>query len=138
MKTLKPWTIYIWNYGEIVYAASPVVTRDGIKEIYKCAWTTSASQNDPNAEQLTEKKKLFRAKSFCKKQLSGTLNIIDWFGKKALDGNGNIDTSKLNELFATQAVRAEMYNKYPEDLWPEKKFPTKEITLEEAIEYQLA
>lgn len=134
---LKTWTIYLWQDGDIVRAAAPVVTRDGLKEIYRCAWTWRASINDLDAEQLTEKKKVWRAKNFCKKQLSGTLNIIDWFGKAALDSKGNIDTSKLNELFAMQAVRAEMQNKYPEDLWPEKKFPVKEITLKQAIAYQL-
>lgn len=134
---IKTWTIYLWEDGDIVYAAAPVVTKDGIKEIYRCAWSIRQSQNGLDQEVLTDKKKIWRAKNFCKKQLSGTMNIIDWFGKMALDGRGNIDNSKLNELFAIQATRAEAVNKYPEDLWPEKKFPTKEITLEKAREYQL-
>ena len=134
---LKPWTIYLWQDGDIYHAASPVVTKDGIKEIYRCAWATRDSSNELGVEQLTDKKKIWRAKNFCKKQLSGTLNILDWFGKKALDWKGNIDNSKLNELFALQAVRANTVNKYPEDLWPEKKFPTKDITLKQATDYQL-
>lgn len=127
----------MWQDGDITMAAAPVVTRDGIREIYRCGWSIRPDQTDATAEVLTDKKKIFRAESFCKKQLSGTMNIIDWFGKKALDSRGNIDTYKLNELFAVQAVRAEGQNKYPEDLWPEKKFPVKKITLQEAKNYQL-
>lgn len=121
----------MWNKDGVYHAASPVVTRDGIKEIYRCAWDTGYSD-------LNEKKKAWTAKNYCKKQLSGTMNIIDWFGKKALDMKGNIDKTRLNELFAMQAVMADKGNKYPEELWPEKKFPTKEITFEEARRLELA
>ena len=128
MKFLKPWTIYLWIKNETVKAASPIVTKDGIKEIYQCAW---------NAGQSPDKKDYFTAKSYCKKQMRGTMNILNWFGRKALNEKGNIDNKRLNELFGLQAVRADLVGKYPEDIFPEIKFPIKEITLEKARELKL-
>lgn len=133
---LKPWTIYLWSDASTVYAAAPVVTRDGLKEIYRCAWSTESLEGK-NVEK-TEKKRKWTAKSYCKRQLRGTMNILNWFGRKALDPRGNIDKTKLTDLFALQAYQAEKAGKYPEDLWPEIKFPTKEISYQEAQDYHLA
>lgn len=134
MKILKPWTIYLWKDNTTWHAGAPIVTKDGLKEIYRCAWSTESLEGK---NEKTEKKRDFIAKSYCKKQLRGTMNIINWFGKKALDWKGEIDKSRLNELFAVQAYQASKVNKYPEDLWPEIKFPVKEITPKEAKDLQL-
>jgi len=131
-KIIKPWTIYLWRNRDKMEGASPVVTKDGIKEIYCHGWEI---EKDPEAIRNESKHQEWRAKVKVKNLLNNTLNVINWYGKKVLDNKGNIDTEKLRYLEADTALRAVKNKVGMEDLYQIKKFPTKEITIQEAQEY---
>ena len=134
MKVLKPWTIYIWQNGDVVEAASPVVTKDGIKEIYCQGWEIEPNTNQRNNE---ERHRVWRAKIKAKNMLNNTLNMLNWYGKKCLDWNGNVDTEKVRALETDTAMRAQRMKLTMEDLYKIQKFPKKEITVDEAVELGL-
>jgi len=134
MKFLKPWTIYIWRNGDVVEGASPVVTKDGIKEIYQHGWEIEKVEG---AELNEDKHQFFRAKVKVKNLLNNTLNVINWYGKKVLNWNGEIDTDRLRALEADTALKAIKQKVGMEDLYKVQKFPKKEITVEEAFELGL-
>ncbi len=147
---IKPWTIYLWRNGDKYEGASPIITKDGIKEIFCHGWRI---EKDPEARRNEDKHNSFRAKIKVKNLLNNTLNVINWYGKKVLDDKGNISTEKLRILEANVAMQAVKSNerikilnknlpkgkKLEEvdmsDLYPIKKFPQEEITLKEAIKY---
>jgi hypothetical protein len=147
---IKPWTIYLWRNGDKYEGASPVVTRDGIKQIYCHGWEI---EKDPDVKRNEDKHQAWRAKIKVKNLLNNTLNVLNWYGKKVLDDKGNIDEIKLRLIetenamrIAKQNLRTEEINKkLPkdkqvetlslDDIYAIKKFPIKEITVEKALEY---
>lgn len=130
--TIKPWTIYLWRNGDKMEGASPVVTKDGIKQIYCHGWEI---EKDPEARRNEDKHQEWRAKIKVKNLLNNTLNVINWYGKKVLDNNGNIDTEKLRSLEAMNALKAVKQNVDIADLYPIRKFPKKDITIKEAYNW---
>lgn len=137
-KRIKSWVIYLWRNGDRMEGASPVATRDGIKEIYCHGWEI---EKDPEAKKNTKETMEWRAKIKVKNLLNNTLNVLNWYGKKVLDEKGDISTQKLREMEAKMAVQAYKQAQTTtldvqiDDLFPIKKFPTEDITLEQATEY---
>jgi hypothetical protein len=149
-KEIKPWTIYIWRNGDRMEGASPVVTKDGIKEIYCHGWYI---EKEEDVRLNEDRHQEWRAKTKVKNLLNNTLNVINWYGRKVLDFDGNIDTQKLRileskiavELFRQNDKISEVNKKLPkdkkvneldlDDIYPIKKFPQKEIDIKEAMEY---
>jgi len=147
---IKPWTIYLWRNEDKMEGAAPVITKDGIKEIYCHGWEI---EKDPEARLNEDRHKEWRAKIKVKNLLNNTLNVINWYGKKALNSKGNIDTEKLKQIEINIAIGLanqnekfiEINKKLPkdkkidlvdfDDVYPIKKFPTKDITREKAFEY---
>jgi hypothetical protein len=93
--------------------------------------------DDPS---LTRSKNSWKAKNECKKQLTNTLNAINWYGKGTLDEKGEIDIKKftINE-YKTQkgAVKGGVIVDISQ-VAPVKKFDTKVITAREAFDLQLS
>ena len=131
-KEIKSWTIYLWRNGDVYEGAAPVVTKDGIKEIYCQGWEI---EKVPDARLNEDRHQEWRAKINVKNLLNNTLNVINWYGKKVLDNRGEIDTEKLRALEAQTAFQAVKNNVDMEDLYKILKFPTKVITVQEAQEY---
>ncbi|MEO5367793.1 MAG: hypothetical protein H7831_15820 [Magnetococcus sp. WYHC-3] len=129
---IKPWTIYLWRRGDKMEGASPVVTKDGIKSIYAFGWEI---EKIPDAKRNELKHQEWRAKVNVKNLLNNTLNVINWYGKKVLDRQGNIDPMKFQQLEAAAAYQAVQNKVDMDDLYKIRKFPVKEITLEKAREY---
>lgn len=127
---LKSWIIYLWRNGDVMEGASAVVTRDELKEIYQHGWEI---EKVPEAQLNQEKHQVFRAKVKVKNLLNNTLNVINWYGKKVLDSRGEIDTEKLRCLEANTAMQAVKNKVSMEDLYKIRKFPQKEITVDEAV-----
>lgn len=139
IETPKTFMIYLWQEKDKYYGASPVMTIDGIKEVYCHAWEI---EKDPLAKRNEQKHQAWRAKIKVKNLLNNTLNVLNWYGKKALGPDGNIHTEKLRELEARAAMQsfkeAQKTGKDIDisDLYPIKKFPTKEITPQKAREFK--
>lgn len=149
-KVIKPWVIYLWRNGDKMEGAAPVVTKDGIKEVYCHGWEI---EPDPLAKRNEDKHKEWRARVKVKNLLNNTLNVINWYGKTVLDGQGNIATYKLKSLEIQNAIKLSKTNykleeankKLPkdkrqelmglDDFYPIRKFPTEDITIEKAMEY---
>ena len=131
-KKIDAWTIYLWRNGDKMEGASPVITRDGIKQIYCHGWYI---EPDPEVKRNEDKHQEWRAKVKVKNLLLNTLNVINWYGKKALDSNGNIDTEKLKGLEASNALLAAKQKVDISNLYPIRKFPIKDITIQQAQEY---
>ncbi len=131
-KQIKPWTIYLWRNDDKMEGASPIVTKDGIKQIYCHGWEIEI---DPETKRNEDKHREWRAKVKVKNLLNNTLNVLNWYGKKVLDRNGNIDVYKLREIEATNAMLAVKQNVDLSDLYPIRKFPQKEITIKKAREW---
>lgn len=129
---IKPWTIYLWRNGDKMEGASPVVTRDGIKEIYCHGWEI---EKVPDAKRNEDKHQAWRAKVNVKNLLNNTLNVLNWYGKKVLDDQGNIDTEKLRTMEALNAMQAVKQNVDLNDLYQIRKFPIKDITVKEAYDW---
>lgn len=131
-KTIKPWTIYLWRNGDKMEGAAPVVTKDGIKDIYCFGWEI---EKDPDAKRNEDKHQAWRAKVSVKNLLNNTLNVLNWYSKKVLDHKGNVDPHKLAILEASAAMQAIKNNVDINDLYTIRKFPIKEITPQEAQDY---
>ena len=131
-KTIEPWTIYLWRRGDNMEGASPVVTKDGIKQIYCQGWEI---ERVPGVKRNEEHHQVFRAKVNVKNMLNNTLNVLNWYGKKVVDDHGNIDTEKLKGLEMTNAMLALKQKVDISDLYPIRKFPQKEITVQEAYDW---
>lgn len=131
---IKAWTIYLWEHNKAYHGAAPVVTKDGIRDIYRTTWEFTSN---PDKKLNAPRHQRFRAKSYCKNQLTDTLNIINWYGKKVLDRTGNIDPKKFEEQEILAALSASKTGLILgiEETKPIIKFPVKEITFEEALEY---
>ena len=129
---IKPWTIYLWRNVDKMEGASPVVTKDGIKDIFCAGWEI---EPDPEAKLNEDRHKEWRARVKVKNLLNNTLNVLNWYGKKALDDKGNIDTDKLKGLEANTALLAVNQKVDMDDLYKIRKFPTKDITIQEADKY---
>lgn len=109
---LKTFTIYIWRNGKNMEGAAPVVTNDGIKDIYRAGWKI---EKDPEAQKNKEQHQQWRARINVKRLINNTLNVINWYGKKVLDKNGNVDTKKFDKLelkTAKEAVKVSHIKKY--------------------------
>jgi hypothetical protein len=104
---MKPWTIYIWTNKNNVEGATAVVTKDGVKDIYTAGWRI---ERDPEAQKNNKIHKRWRARNNVKKLLNNLLNVINWYGKKVLDDNGNIDTDKFDKLELKTAKKATKIN----------------------------
>lgn len=155
-KQFDAWTIYIWRNGDKMEGAAGVKTRDGIKDIYCHGWDV---EKVPDAKRNEDRHQALRAKWKVKQLLNNTLNVLNWYGKKVLDGKGNIDPMKLSILEQQNALRAAESNEERRmlneknkdnpkwkklddnldlnDLYEIKKFPVKDITMKEAHEYGL-
>lgn len=133
-KTIDAWTIYFWQNGSVVEGAVAVVTKDGIKEIYQQGWQIEPT---PGVNLNEERHQVWRAKTKVKNLLNNTLNVLNWYGKKILNSNGEIDTEKLRAMEAQTALQAAKNNVGMEDLYKIMKFPKKEITVDEAVEFKL-
>lgn len=127
------WTIYLWQNGNKYEGASPIVTIDGIKEIYCFGWEI---EKDLKAQRNELKHQTWRAKVKVKNLLNNTLNVINWYGKKVLDAKGNIDIAKYQAAEANTALLAVKQGIDMADLYQIKKFPIKEITLKEAKDFK--
>lgn len=152
-KTIKPWVIYLWRNGDKMEGASPVATRDGIKEVYRFGWEIEPVSD---AKRNEDKHQAWRAKTNVKNILNNTLNVLNWYGKKVLDNNGNVDKNKFDYWETETAMEAIKTNyklektnaKLPKDkklplldmdnFKKIKQFPIKEITIQEAKEYGLS
>jgi hypothetical protein len=148
-KVIKPWTIYLWRRGSNMEGASPVITKDGIKQIYCQGWEI---EKVPDAKRNEDKHQAWRAKVNVKNMLNNTLNVLNWYGKKVVDSEGNIDPMKLAHLEVQSATKlakenlriADLNKKLPKgqklnefdlnDVYKIIKFPVKEITEQEAHE----
>lgn len=111
-KTIKPWTIYIWRNKKKMEGASPIVTKDGIKRLYFAGWKI---EKDPEAQKNEERHKVWRARINVKNLLNNTMNVINWYGKKVLDKNGDVSTDKFDKLelkTAKEAVKVNNITKY--------------------------
>lgn len=129
---IKPWVIYLWREGDKYLGASPVVTKDGIKEVFCAGWEV---EKVPGVKRNEDRHQAFRAKTQLKNLLNDTLNVINWYGKEVLNDKGDIDPLKL-QIKETHAAMQAIKNKVDiGDLYPIKKFPIKEITIKEAREY---
>lgn len=153
-KQFPAWTIYLWRNGDKYEGAAGVITKDGVKEIYCYGWNIEPT---PGAKRNEDKHQAWQAKTNVKNTLNQTMNVINWYGKGVLDSKGNIDPVKFQVLEANTALSAVKANDHIDklnhknkdnkkwkkldnigfdDFLPFKKFPIKEITLEEAGEYK--
>ena len=104
---MKPWTIYIWQNKKNMEGAAAVVTKDGIKSIYRAGWKV---EKDPEAEKNEERHQVWRARINVKNLLNNLLNVINWYGKKVLDKDGNVNTDKFDKLELRTAKKATQIN----------------------------
>ena len=132
-KTIQSWTIYLWRNEDKIEGAAPVATRDGFKSLFAFGWEIEV---DPLAKRNEDKHQAWRAKVQVKNILNNTLNVLNWYGKKVLGSNGDVDPQKLAEIEAKSAMQAFKNNVDISDLYPIKKFPIKNITPGEAREYK--
>jgi hypothetical protein len=132
-KTKDAWTIYLWRNADVVEGCAAVVTRDGIKSMYRHGWEIEPTPGMKNNE---ERHQVWRARVKVKNLLNNTLNVLNWYGTKVLT-NGEIDTEKLRNIEAQTALQAVKSNVGMEDLYAIRQFPKKEITIEEAVEFGL-
>ena len=132
-KTIKPWTIYLWRNDDKMEGAAPIVTKDGIKSVYAFGWEI---EKDPTAKRNEDKHQAWRAKVKVKNLLNNTLNVLNWYGKKILDANGNIDPTKLYNYETQTAMQAVKQNVTIDKLYEIKRFPIKTITPQKAREYK--
>lgn len=130
---IDAWTVYLWRNGDKMEGAAPVVTRDGIKATYCFGWEI---EKVPNVKRNEDKHQAWRAKVQVKNLLTNTLNVLNWYGKKVLDSNGNVDPTKLAQMETAAAVQAYRQNVSIEDLYQVRKFPIKTISLKKAYEYK--
>ena len=129
---IKPWTIYLWRRGDKMEGASPVVTKDGIKQVYCQGWEI---EKVPGVQRNEDRHQAFRARVNVKNMLNNTLNVLNWYGKKIVDDQGNVDTEKLKGAEMVNALLAVKQNVDISDLYPIRKFPSKDITVQEALDY---
>jgi len=131
--TIKPWTIYLWRNEDKIEGAAPIVTKDGVKSLFAFGWQI---EEVPEAKRNDDKHQAWRAKVQVKNILNNTLNAINWYGKKILDRNGNVDPKKLSEREAASALQAVKQDVDINDLYKIQKFPIKNITPQKAKEYK--
>ena len=131
--TIKPWTIYLWRNEDKMEGAAPVVTKDGIKSIFCYGWEI---EKVPDAKRNEDKHQAWRAKVQVKNLLNNTLNAINWYGKKILDSDGNIDKEKFLYAEASSAMQAKKNNVDINQLYQIQRFPIKTITPQEAKQYK--
>jgi len=129
---IEPWVIYLWQRGDKIEGASPIVTKDGIKDIFCAGWDI---ESDPNVKRNEPKHQAWRAKVNVKNLLNNSLNVLNWYGKKILDRKGQIDPRKLAQQEACAAYQAVKNNVDMNDLYKIRKFPKKDITIKQAREY---
>jgi len=122
----KTFTIYFWEHDGKHFAASPVMTKDGLKEVYRFSF-----------EKEKDKKQNFLAKSQLRKVMNNTLNAINWYGKKVLDDKGNIDLEKFKQLTIVSGYQAAKNKVDIDVLYKILKFPEKKITFQKARELNL-
>jgi len=136
-KELKTWTIYVWQLGDVIYGAAPVVTVDGLKEIFTSAMEITSSYIHEGKD--TPQKRKFWAKNQVKRQLQNTLNALNWYGKTILDNTGNVDLAKFKQKEILTQSKAIVNGIYVDisKVKPFKKYTVKEISWGEAKELQL-
>jgi len=117
----KEWTIYLWQDGSKVYAASKVKG-----QVYGYGWKI---EQDKERKEDTPKKILYQAKRNAVTNVNNTLNVLDMYGTKVVDSDGNIDPEKVSEQ--------ERIHAYYGALRKTRKFPIIEITNKEAFSYKL-
>lgn len=132
-KQIKSWTIYLWQNEDKYEGAAPIVTKDGVKAVYCFGWKI---EKEPDVKRNENKHQIWRAKIKVKNLLNNTLNVLNWYGKQVLDRTGNIDQDKYLSLEAQAAFRCSQVGANIEDAYPIRKFPTKEITPQQAKEYK--
>jgi len=131
--TINGWTIYLWQNGDKYEGVAPVKTRDGYKGLFCQGYEI---EKDPEHKKNKKIHQVWRAKMRVKNILNDTLNVLNWYGKSIINKEGNIDPEKLQLKEAHTAFQAKKGQVGMEDLYPIRKFPTKEITVEKAREYK--
>lgn len=135
---LKPWTIYLWK-NENDFQGATVTDRDGEKHTFCFGWKI---EEDPEAQKNSPQHQEWRAVMNLTKILNNTLNAIDWYGNKILREDGDIDPNRFNfmeQMTARKAVKLNDKNKTNLDMGDvrkEKKFPSINITPEQAKEFK--
>lgn len=126
-KNVNPWTIYLWEEGDLIRGAAKVV-KDGMDEIFVSGrWVERDEQwSVPN-----HKKDIFIAKSQTKTDLQNTLNALNWYGIEIMD-KGGINEEKFIKKEMKAGVSASGIHIDISHLYPVKKYPVKNITFEEA------
>lgn len=132
-KEVKPWTIYVWEEGDLVRGAAKVMTRDGVNEIFISGRHVARDEQWQNPN---KKKDVYIAKSQTKTDLQNTLNALNWYGMKIL-GKKGIDDEKFRKLEMRTAVNASGMFIDISKLAPVRKYPTKNITFQKAQEWGL-
>ena len=131
-KDLKPWTIYVWQEGDIIKGAAKV-EKDGINELFVSGRTI---ERDTQWNKPDKKKDLYIARSQTKTDLQNTLNAINWYGKKVL-GTKGIDEEKFRDLEMQAAVTASGIHIDISHMFPVKKYPVRNISFNKAKEWGL-
>jgi hypothetical protein len=132
-KDLKPWTIYIWEEGDIIKGSAKAVTDDGVDEIFHSGREVA---KDDQWQKPNRKKDIYIAKSQTKTELQNTLNALKWYGKKVMGKNG-VDEQKFRQMEMRTAVSAAGIYIDISNVLPVKKYPVKNITFDKAKELGL-
>lgn len=132
-KELKPWTIYVWEEGDLMRGAAQLLGT-GFDEIYQ---TGKWIAEDEGLEKPTPAKNKWMAKSQVRVEMQNTLNALFWYGPRILDSKGNIDSERFvsAEMQASQNA-AGLYIDISKTK-PFKKYPVKNITFDKARELGL-
>lgn len=106
---IKPFTIYVWPNDEhnAYEGATVAITKDGLKETYTAGWLI---EPDPEAFKNEIQHQRWRARLNVKRLLNNTLNVVNWYGKKALDKNNNVVPKKFDKLELKTAKEAVKVN----------------------------
>ncbi len=132
---LKPWTIYLWKNDDNFQGAT-VTDKNGEKNIFCFGWQI---EEDPEAQKNTEQHQQWRAVTQLTKILNNTLNAVDWYGNKILMMDGDIDPNRFNfmeHMTAYEAVKKAQDGYDMSDVRKEKKYPSVNITPEQAKEFK--
>lgn len=128
-KDLKPWTIYIWEEGDIVKGGAQV--KGGkFDEIFIAGQIVS---EDKEFQRPHKQKDIHTAKSQVKVRLQNTLNALLWYGPGILTKN-QIDINKFKAAEMKSGITASGIHIDISHLNPVRKFPEKNITFEKAKE----
>ena len=147
-KTPRAFIIFLWRNCNAIEGASRVKTLDGIDEVYRHGWMI---EKEDKAKRNEDKHREWRARVKTKNLLNNTLNVLNWYGRKVLDDRGNVSKEKYNGLELNLAFEIARKNESirrknliqkknlplldMNDIKKIRKFPVKNITIQEAKQY---